>query len=682
MYATFIIVMGIYIVICSQVTAHSPTCTWKGNYWSLLPNGEGQCAPCSACPAGQYIRAHCTKRTDTRCVRCQHGYFSLGGFKKKCSKCRKPICQPGYRYIRCKRHRNAECVPCKNNHFYVESTGQCKRCQKCPPGHYVSRLCGIRNDTVCKPCPEGTYIESSGLHLYCSACSFCRLGEQTISACKTDYNTRCGSCSPGYFRLQSSYECAKCSVCYREYPGYTMEVDECRKEELDNDTICMPVAYPPYGYSNDDEYDYELAMPGGITASRMHVFDGELIAVCILVGVIIVLLIAIIVFVVVFHKRKSKREQVNETKKSLIMTVFEKVSVWITESNDLKSTMYRANSEPSIFKPAQVKSKRNSYPTDFSVDKDPESGRVTSITNKNNEQDDFDMMSVSHDDLPSAKPKEMGSCKSCMDMTDNTVATTREGFNCASTIQLVYSIDHYDNNDSQEVSITHSGTLHLQNTNHSRMRNITMIDTGYHSATTSGGILPEKDTYPIFTDQKSESEHRSGDGGISSYQSDDALLQSELSAEKDGVSTLFSITADINVQASSSLTTTTCNYASLTCQPCYNPIELESESCGASMIYLRDANNKEIELMKLTANPKSTFHDRAVLHRSNRDSILDERGQRRKCHSDPLESASKGKCTVHSPAHAMRQSTDPTLYYSESQMDSYLRRCSCADRLI
>ncbi|XP_069129604.1 uncharacterized protein [Argopecten irradians] len=541
--------LGLYYVWYGDtfVAAHSPNCTWRGNYWSLQPGGEGQCSPCSACPIGKYMRARCTRTSDTKCARCRHGYFSLGGFKKRCKKCRKSVCVPGYRYVSCRRYRNAECKPCKKKHFYVEATRQCKRCNVCPPGHYVSKPCGIRNDNVCKPCPNGTYIETPGLHLYCLPCRFCGRGEETLNECKTDRNTKCGRCSPGYFRLMSSYECAKCSVCYREYPGYTVEVDECRRSDSDNDTICMPVLYPPYGHSDGQDYGSSRNGDPG-------------------------------------HGHFSSNIQI----------------AWSGEKG----------------------------------------------------HDDFNMVSVSRDDVRSA---DMGSNKSDKTKADST-STGRE-CNVTSDKQLVFIIEPHSESGSSNSGIRNQ----YQSTNYTHTGIPTTVDTGYVSSASSR--RSSSSSYFLPNDQLCESNHRTGNDHIHSSQSNDALLERECSTVTEEVYAMLPLQTAVNSQTlsarevtmPSSQPSSPSRSTSSECQ-----IQLDVRYARKPEITVYSRNQDTIKVESVVVNPKSNLHNSCVRYRPDRDAILNERGEGRKCHSDP----------VGVNPSATQRSVEATLYHSESQVDS------------
>lgn len=67
-------------------------------------------------------------------------------------------------------------------------------CRQCKPGYYVSRQCTISHDTVCKPCPPGTFSPEYNLSEQCLTCSKCNVGEYALKACTKLGDTVCAPC--------------------------------------------------------------------------------------------------------------------------------------------------------------------------------------------------------------------------------------------------------------------------------------------------------------------------------------------------------------------------------------------------------------------------------------------------------------------------------------------------------
>ncbi|XP_053700166.1 tumor necrosis factor receptor superfamily member 16 [Synchiropus splendidus] len=83
-------------------------------------------------------------------------------------------------------------------------------CSLCPAGFGVEVECG-RQDTECRPCPQGTFSEGLGPCLPCSKCSS---SAPMAAACTAAEDTQC-RCKPGSFFLAQSGWCASCSKCNR-----------------------------------------------------------------------------------------------------------------------------------------------------------------------------------------------------------------------------------------------------------------------------------------------------------------------------------------------------------------------------------------------------------------------------------------------------------------------------------
>lgn len=92
---------------------------------------------------------------------------------------------------------------------FTES-GQC--CSLCPAGFGVAVECG-KEDTKCKPCPQGTFSPSESLEP-CLQCTTCPRGVPMVASCSAAEDTQC-ECDNGFFLLRSHGLCAPCSKCSR-----------------------------------------------------------------------------------------------------------------------------------------------------------------------------------------------------------------------------------------------------------------------------------------------------------------------------------------------------------------------------------------------------------------------------------------------------------------------------------
>ena len=162
---------------------------------------ETFCLPCSTCPSGYYKSEDCTFDRDTHCEACTLGCGAGEYLDGECNQrgenvttaATRPVCRPcpprhywsgrtsGGFDVQCPR-----CVPvedCTATGWYlsgectVDSSGECERCDSCPPGTYVQYPCGGRQQTGCRACPRGMFTNHSDAEA-------CR--PHTITTCPND----------------------------------------------------------------------------------------------------------------------------------------------------------------------------------------------------------------------------------------------------------------------------------------------------------------------------------------------------------------------------------------------------------------------------------------------------------------------------------------------------------------
>ncbi|XP_075401334.1 uncharacterized protein LOC142444370 isoform X2 [Tenrec ecaudatus] len=128
-----------------------------------------------------------------------------------------------------------------------ETEGTC--CQKCPPGHYVSKPCRKDpRDGECAVCPPDTFRAHPSPFRYCQHCTQCGKRQEMVADCNATSDRKC-QCAAGYFCAQEHCEdCDTCSSCLR---GHT-PIQPCNATSdtvcsLDTDTavaVFLPVAVP------------------------------------------------------------------------------------------------------------------------------------------------------------------------------------------------------------------------------------------------------------------------------------------------------------------------------------------------------------------------------------------------------------------------------------------------------
>ncbi|KAM9782526.1 tumor necrosis factor receptor superfamily member 5 [Neosynchiropus ocellatus] len=129
---------------------------------------NGRC--CDKCPAvvcvcwkirlssGTYVQAECTDEAKTLCQDCGLGFFTTT--KNSMDKCL--VCQNHQKVLeRCTPTTNRVCQ-CESG-FYCASPecDLCRQVTSCPPGKGVKVQSTRTNDTVCAPCGQGTYSNTS-----------------------------------------------------------------------------------------------------------------------------------------------------------------------------------------------------------------------------------------------------------------------------------------------------------------------------------------------------------------------------------------------------------------------------------------------------------------------------------------------------------------------------------------
>ncbi|KAE8592838.1 hypothetical protein XENTR_v10018892 [Xenopus tropicalis] len=133
------------------ILIHCTTCN-PGEY-----EIKGECCP--MCTPGKVVSKDCTVSGNTVCVPCVDGtYMDHINAVHKCLRCRE--CDSGSGLTveqECTYQSNTKCR-CKDGYFCQRK--DCDLCQplkQCKPGERIKELGTLYSDTVCKPCPEGTY---------------------------------------------------------------------------------------------------------------------------------------------------------------------------------------------------------------------------------------------------------------------------------------------------------------------------------------------------------------------------------------------------------------------------------------------------------------------------------------------------------------------------------------------
>ncbi|XP_060552383.1 uncharacterized protein LOC132713724 [Ruditapes philippinarum] len=154
----------------------------------------------------------------------------------KCNRCSR--CHKGFRVKKaCDMFSNTVCEPCPAGTYNDNTGNECQPCSVCSPGEFIRRHCIGKRDTKCRKCPKG-YFTLSGNVTSCVPCKQCRQNENIIAKCDGVRDTECGNCYHDHFRVSSSGSCLRCSKC-----PYKLDlvVPECSdKLGHHNSHICWP----------------------------------------------------------------------------------------------------------------------------------------------------------------------------------------------------------------------------------------------------------------------------------------------------------------------------------------------------------------------------------------------------------------------------------------------------------
>ncbi|XP_063414506.1 tumor necrosis factor receptor superfamily member 3-like isoform X2 [Mytilus trossulus] len=295
------------------------------------------------------VKFKCILYNDTVCAPCGNGYYSRKG-SKYCKKCRS--CPHDYHVVKtCTATRNTKCKQCKEGRYYSEYKMKCMKCHGCRPGYYVKAKCSKTLNTQCRRCPYGTFTDSYGMNMKCKPCKACQYLEDIIKPCSRKNDNICGNCKQGYFRLTATWNCGRCSECYRDTPDYTVEVTECARKSNGSNRVCLPVVNPPIPY-NETDYQYipetEHIKGQADTISideiqyELPVLLKGLIGVACFI-VFLAFLSIIIMCCVHRHKMKliKKSPMINMSKRSSVINT----ENWINQHTNI-GTSYKANSVP------------------------------------------------------------------------------------------------------------------------------------------------------------------------------------------------------------------------------------------------------------------------------------------------------------------------------------------------
>ncbi|CAL9691000.1 unnamed protein product [Knipowitschia caucasica] len=127
---------------------------------------------CAQCPPGRFLRERCTAERDSVCEECPPGSFTaLWNHINRCLSC--GVCGRNMvETTRCSRQRDCACE-CKHGYYYRQRAGMCVRWSQCGTGHGVSQPGSPHVDSVCAPCPDGTFSNTVSSESSCVSHTNC-----------------------------------------------------------------------------------------------------------------------------------------------------------------------------------------------------------------------------------------------------------------------------------------------------------------------------------------------------------------------------------------------------------------------------------------------------------------------------------------------------------------------------
>ncbi|XP_047453806.1 tumor necrosis factor receptor superfamily member 6B-like [Mugil cephalus] len=152
----------------------------------------GKILQCNKCPPGNYMGAHCTATSPTRCYPCIPDYYTeLWNYMPMCLYCSN-LCSENQEVEKeCSSTSNTVCR-CKEG-FYA-SDDFCFPHSECGPGQGVLTKGTLQKDTVCEHCPDGYFSNSSSTSDLCVKHQECPSTQLVLLHGSAYHDTVCGSC--------------------------------------------------------------------------------------------------------------------------------------------------------------------------------------------------------------------------------------------------------------------------------------------------------------------------------------------------------------------------------------------------------------------------------------------------------------------------------------------------------
>ncbi|OCT77124.1 tumor necrosis factor receptor superfamily member 11B isoform X2 [Xenopus laevis] len=145
---------------------------------------------CDQCPPGMYIKQDCTTEKNTECAPCPSNHYSdTWNSNTECYFCNVVCKELQYIKQECNGTHNRLCECAAGLYLDLEF---CVPHKECHPGYGVVQEGTPESDTVCRPCPEGTFSDATSATARCQRHTDCKkLGIKVVYQGDSEHNALC-----------------------------------------------------------------------------------------------------------------------------------------------------------------------------------------------------------------------------------------------------------------------------------------------------------------------------------------------------------------------------------------------------------------------------------------------------------------------------------------------------------
>ncbi|XP_069393293.1 tumor necrosis factor receptor superfamily member 6B-like [Paralichthys olivaceus] len=152
----------------------------------------GEDLTCTQCPPGTHMTARCTASTPTQCAPCRKEHFTkLWNHLSRCLYCDN-FCTDNLEVeTECSPVSNRVCR-CKEGFYWASDF--CVQHSECEPGNGVQTKGTSQQNTVCEPCSDGYFSNSSSALETCVRHQKCARGQIVLLPGSVYHDSMCGTC--------------------------------------------------------------------------------------------------------------------------------------------------------------------------------------------------------------------------------------------------------------------------------------------------------------------------------------------------------------------------------------------------------------------------------------------------------------------------------------------------------